>query len=230
MMSESPRGYRNAYLGEVASHCVTPSVTPSVIPDVSDIHASMNSKIIFSADLADLPVYIPAELCSSVGMDVATPLDQCMAAVMADLDDDGVAAPTADAEGLREVVVDAAGQDIDMKVVVMAQSPPIDTSLRDVATEIGSVYPGSTVLVLSPGWAGTYSTSFDRVTLEAGQDAAKSSATPVQGAAAFVDKLQTSSDPWVPLTIIAVLAVAVATVLTRVLQRKAARSFPSVSS
>ena len=67
------------------------------------------------------------------------------------------------------------------KVVVMEKSPGIDTPLRDVATEIGEVHPDATVLVLSPGWAGTYSTSYDRVTLEAGRDVAKTSPNPGGG-------------------------------------------------
>ena len=106
----------------------------------------------------------------------------------------------------------------------MEKSPPIDTPLRDIATEIGHTNPGSTVLVLSPGWAGTYSTTYDRVLLEAGQDVAKTAPTPVVGAQAFVDQLQTPDFPWIGLTIALVLGVAGAAVLTRVLQLTAKRS------
>lgn len=167
------------------------------------------------------PTFIPVEVCSSVGLDPATPLDQCMNAVKADVAKDGVAAPAADVAGLQKVVEGAKAHGIDLKVVVMEKSPPIDTPLRDIANEIGQANPGSTVLVLSPGWAGTYSTTYDRVLLEAGQDVAKTAPTPVVGAQAFVDQLQTPDFPWTGLTIALVLGVAAAAVSTRVLQLKA---------
>ncbi len=141
--------------------------------------------------------------------------------VQAEVANGGVAAPAADVAGLQKVVADAKANGIDLKVVVLAKSPVIDTPLRDVASEIGNVHPDSTVLVLSPGWAGTYSGHFDRVTLEAGQDVAKTSASPVQGAQAFVDQLRTPDFPWTAFTIVLVIAVAVATVLTRILQLRA---------
>jgi hypothetical protein len=161
------------------------------------------------------------EICTSVGLDPSTPLDQCMDAVKADIAKDGVAAPTADVPGLMKVVADARQSGIDLKVVVMDKSPAIDTPLRDIATTIGSSNPDSVVLVLSPGWAGTYSGRYDRVILEAGQDVAKTSATPVQGAQAFVDQLKTPDFPWTAFTLVLVLVVAVATVLARILQVRA---------
>ncbi len=170
------------------------------------------------------PTFIPVEVCSSVGLDPATPLDQCMNTVKADVVKDGVAAPAADVAGLQKAVEGAKAHGIDLKVVVMEKSPPIDTPLRDIATEIGHANPGSTVLVLSPGWAGTYSTTYDRVLLEAGQDVAKTAPTPVVGAQAFVDQLQTPDFPWMGLTIVLVLGVVAAAVLTRVLQLKANRT------
>jgi hypothetical protein len=169
------------------------------------------------------PIYIPVEVCSSVGLDPSTPLDQCMAQVKADVAKDGVAAPAADAAGLQKVVADAKASGIDLKIVVMDKSPVIDTPLRDVATEIGEAHPDATVLVLSPGWAGTYSTTYDRVTLEAGQDVAKTSPNPVVGAQAFVDQLRTPDFPWTAFTIVLVIGVATAGVLTRLLQNRAKR-------
>jgi hypothetical protein len=147
-----------------------------------------------------------------------------MAAVQSEVAKDGVAAPAADVAGLQKIVTSAKENGIDLKVVVMPTSPPIDTPLRDVATEIGHANPGSTVLVLSPGWAGTYSTTFDRVLLEAGQDVAKTAPNPVVGTQAFVDQLQTPDFPWMGLTIGLVIGVAAAAVLTRVLQRRVARA------
>ncbi len=167
------------------------------------------------------PTFIPVEVCSSVGLDPSTPLEQCMDKVKAEIAKDGVAAPPADVAGLQKVVADAKASGIDLKVVVMDKSPAIDTPLRDIATEIGEVHPDATVLVLSPGWAGTYSSSFDRVTLEAGQDVAKTSPNPVVGAQAFVDQLRTPDFPWTAFTIVLVFGVASATFLTRVLRNRA---------
>ena len=164
------------------------------------------------------PTYIPVEVCTAVGLDMDTPHEECMAEVKADVAADGVAAPAPDVAGLREVVADAAARGIDLKVVVLSASPPIDTPLRDIATEVGQSQPGSTVLVLSPGWAGTYSTDYDRVLLEAGQDVAKTAPNPVQGAQNFVDQLGTPIFPWTAFTIVLLIAVAGAAVATRVMQ------------
>lgn len=169
------------------------------------------------------PTYIPVEVCSAAGLPVATPLDTCMAAVQADVARDGVAAPADDAAGLQTVVAGARERGIDLKVVVMDASPPIDTPLRDIATAVGQQHPGATVLVLSPGWAGSYSTTYDRVLLEAGQDVAKLAPNPVQGTQNFVDQLNTPDFPWIAFTIGLVFAVAGAAVVTRFMQRWAKR-------
>lgn len=142
-----------------------------------------------------------------------------MAAVKADVAKDGVAAPPADVAGLQKVVAGARDRGVDLKVVVLEKSPIIDTPLRDIATQVGMANPGSTVLVLSPGFAGTYSTGYDRVLLEAGQDVAKLTDNPVQGAQNFVDQLKTPIFNWTAFTILLVLAVAGAAVVTRLLQR-----------
>lgn len=170
-----------------------------------------------------MPLYIPLQVCDAVGKDPAsTPPDVCMALVQTDLRDDGVSAATTPANaGLARVVTDAKKKGIDLKIVVLAQNPPIDTPLRDVATQVGQVYPGSTVLVLSPSFAGTYSPTFDRVTLEAGQDIAKISGNPVTASQNFVTELTTPHFPWTPFTLVLVLGVAVAAVATRILQVRA---------
>lgn len=169
------------------------------------------------------PTYIPVEVCSAVGLETSTPLDTCMATVNADIAKDGVAAPAADVPGLQKVVAGAGDRGIDLKVIVMEKSPPIDTPLRDIASEVGKDHPGSTVLVLSPGWAGTYSTSYDRVLLEAGQDVAKLAPNPVQGAQNFVDQLNTPIFPWTGFTIFLVIAVGAAAIATRYLRQWSTR-------
>ena len=106
----------------------------------------------------------------------------------------------------------------------MEKSPILDTPLRDIATQIGKAHPGSTVLVISPGWAGSYSTSYDRVLLEAGQDVVKTASNPVQGAQNFVDQLNTPDFSWTALTVTLVIGVSVAAVVARVLHRWARHS------
>ena len=175
--------------------------------------------------LPQMPLYIPTEVCATVGAPPATLPEQCMHQVIIDLADDGVSAPKdADIAGLRQVVADAKHQGIDLKVVVVPQNPGIDTPLRDIASDVGHTYPGSTVLVVSPMWAGTYSTKYDRVTLEAGQDVAKTAGNPVQAAKNFVSQLQTPIFPWTTLTIVLLVVVAIATVLARVLHLRGRRA------
>jgi hypothetical protein len=142
---------------------------------------------------------------------------------LADVARDGVSAPPADEPGLVAVVQDAAREGVDLKIVVIENNPPIDTPLRDIATEVGEANPGSTVLVLSPSFAGTYSTEFDRVTLEAGEDLAKTG-NPVQSSQNFVSQLNTPDFPWTGLTIVLTATVFLAVVVTRILTVKAKRS------
>ncbi|MBU8822196.1 Rv1476 family membrane protein [Mycolicibacterium goodii] len=166
-----------------------------------------------------LPAYIPVEVCDVVGIDPVQPdaVAQCMAAVQADVRDDGVSAPPEAVEGLRQVVDNARQDGIDLKIVAIPRNPAIDTPLRDIATEVGQENPGATVLAVSPSFAGTYSPTFDRVTLEAGQDVAKTG-DPVLSANNFLAEIQKPDFPWMTLTIVLVLGVAAAAVLTRVLQ------------
>ena len=166
-----------------------------------------------------VPTFIPVEVCTAVGLATSAPLDDCMSTVKADVGKDGVAAPAEYVPGLQKVVAGAKDRGVDLKVVVMQKSPIIDTPLRDIATQVGQAYPGSTVLVLSPGWAGSYSPSYDRVLLEAGQDVAKLDANPVQSTQNFVDQLTTPIFNWTAFTIVVVLAVGAAAVATRLLQR-----------
>jgi hypothetical protein len=153
------------------------------------------------------------------------PPDVDMNQVRADVAHDGVSVPPADAgdvPALRRVVAQARKDGIDLKIVVVEHNPPIDTPLRDIATEVGKTYPDATVLAISPSFAGTYSRHFDRVTLEAGQDVAKTG-NPVQASQNFVSELTTHHFPWTPFTIVLVVAVLAAVVATRVLQVRGKR-------
>lgn len=159
--------------------------------------------------IPSLPAYIPP--------------DVDMNAVTAAVGADGVSAPAADVPALKQVVADAQSKGIDLKIVVIQNNPPIDTPLRDIATEVGQAYPGSTVLTLSPSYAGTYSTQFDRATLEAGQDVAKSG-NPVLSSQNFVGEVTAAHFPWTAFTIVLLIAVAAAVAGTRALQVRARRA------
>jgi hypothetical protein len=146
--------------------------------------------------------------------------------VKADVADSGVSVPAADAAdvpALRQVVAQARKDGIDLKIVVVEHNPPIDTPLRDIATEVGKVHPDATVLAISPSFAGTYSRHFDRVTLEAGQDVAKNG-DPVQSSKNFVSELTTQHFPWTSFTIVVVVGVLAAVVATRVLRMRGKRA------
>jgi hypothetical protein len=159
-----------------------------------------------------LPTYIPPDVdINQVNADVAG---------------DGVSVPPADAAdvpALRQVVEQARKDGIELKIVVIEHNPPIDTPLRDIATEVGRVHPDATVLAISPSFAGTYSRHFDRVTLEAGQDVAKNG-NPVQSSQNFVSELTTQHFPWTAFTIVVVLGVVAAAVATRSLQVRGKRA------
>lgn len=164
------------------------------------------------------------------------PPDVDMNNVMADVAKDAVSVPAVDAgdvPALRQVVEQARKDGIDLKIVVVEHNPPIDTPLRDIATQVGKAHPDATVLAISPSFAGTYSTHFDRVTLEAGQDVAKTG-DPVQSSKNFVTELTLHHFPWTPFTIAVVLGVVAAAVITRALQirgkRTVATDAPSGSS
>ena len=154
------------------------------------------------------------------------PPDVDMNQVLADVRDDGVSVPPADAKvvpELRQVVTDAREQGLDLKIVVIATNPPIDTPLRDIATEVGQAYPGSTVLAMSPTWAGTYSPTFDRMTLEAGQDIAKNG-DPVQSSKNFLSELTATHFPWTAFSVVLTVLVLGAAVATRFLQVRSRRN------
>jgi len=170
------------------------------------------------------PTYIPPDVCGPVGKDPATTsVDDCMNLVLTDIKDDGYsAAPTPENAGLADVIAEAKQKGVDLKIVVLETTPPIDTPLRDIATEVGEAFPGSTVLVLSPTESGTFSTTYDRATLEAGQDVAEGRGS-VQGSKNFVSELTTQHFPWTTFTIVVVLAVIAAVVATRMLQNRAKR-------
>jgi hypothetical protein len=156
-----------------------------------------------------LPVYIPQ--------------DVDMTAVKAQVAAVGVSAPPDALPGLLNVVNQAHAEGINLKIVLLDHNPPNDTPLRDISTVVGADYPDATVLTLSPSYVGSYSTHFPRVTLEAGEDIAKTG-NPVLSAQHFLNELNAPEFPWTGLTIVLLIGVLAAAVGTRFLQLRGRRS------
>lgn len=169
------------------------------------------------------PLYIPGEICGTVGVDPATKPDDCLAVVQHQVSAGNVSAPPSVAPALLDLVNQAHDHGIDLKVVVLDHNPANDTPLRDIATVIGSQHPDATVLVLSPNFVGSYSTHFPRSTLEIGEDHAKTGNT-VASAQNFLHQLETPQFPWTPFTIVVVIGVLATVVGTRLMQLRARRS------
>ncbi len=172
------------------------------------------------------PLYIPGEICGTLGVDAATKPDDCLSIVQHQVTAGNISAPPSVVPGLIELIDHAHDHGIDLKIVVLDHNPPNDTPLRDIATVVGSQHPDATVLVLSPNYVGTYSTHFPRSTLEIGEDHAKTGNT-LLSAQNFLHQLETPQFPWTPFTIVVLIGVLTAAVGTRFLQRRAKRSATS---
>ena len=98
-----------------------------------------------------------------------------------------------------------------------------------VESVVGADYPDATVLTLSPSYVGTYSTHFPRVTLEAGEDIAKTG-NPVVSAQHFLSELNSPEFPWTGLTIVLLIGVLAAAVGTRLLQLRSRRAATSAQA
>jgi hypothetical protein len=168
------------------------------------------------------PLYIPNEICGSIGADPATPPEQCLAIVQQQVTADNISAPAAVTPALQQVINQAHHDGIDLKIVVLDHNPGTDTPLRDIATRIGQHHPDATVLVLSPNFVGTYSTHFPRATLEIGEDNAKTG-NPVVSAQNFLHQLNTPQFPWTAFTIVLLIFVLAAVIGTRIMQLRARR-------
>jgi hypothetical protein len=172
------------------------------------------------------PLYIPGEICGTVGADPATKPDQCLAIVQEQVTAENISAPSAVTPALLQVINQAHDDGIDLKIVVLDRNPPNDTPLRDIATVVGSQHPDATVLVLSPNYVGSYSTHFPRATLEIGEDNAKTG-NPVVSAQSFLHQLDTPQFPWTAFTIVLLIGVLAAAIGTRFMQLRARRSATS---
>lgn len=140
-------------------------------------------------------------------------------AVRVDLADDGVSAPEPFVDGLRDVVAEAGGRGVDLKVVYTEEPAAVYTDARDVATLLNQEYEG-TVFVRTPVFTGSSSDTIPRHLLEAGQDDASEEHDPVVSATVFAHKLTEPAPPWgalaaVTLVLVVVAALAFAVVLFR---------------
>ena len=172
------------------------------------------------------PLYIPGEICGTIGADPATPPEQCLAIVQDQVTAHNISAPAAVTPALLEVINQAHNEGIDLKIVVLDHNPLNDTPLRDIATRVGAQHTDATVLVLSPNFVGSYSTHFPRATLEIGEDNAKTS-NPVVSAQNFLHQLNTPQFPWTAFTIVLLIGVLAAVVGTRIMQLRMRRSATS---
>ncbi len=157
------------------------------------------------------------------------PQDVDMTVVKAQVAASGVSAPPDALPALLDVVNQAHAAGINLKIVLLDHNPPNDTPLRDISTVVGADYPDATVLTLSPNYVGSYSTHFPRVTLEAGEDIAKTG-NPVVSAQHFLHELETPEFPWTGLTIFLLVGVLAAAVGARFLQLRSRRSATSADA
>jgi hypothetical protein len=131
--------------------------------------------------------------------------------------------------GLLGIVSQAHAEGINLKIVLLDHNPPNDTPLRDISTVVGADYHDVTVLTLSPSFVGSYSTHFPRVTLEAGEDIAKTGNAMVS-ARHFLNELNAPEFPWTGLTIVLLIGVLAAAVGTRFMQLRSKRSATSAQT
>ncbi|BDT90475.1 MULTISPECIES: Rv1476 family membrane protein [Nocardia] len=120
----------------------------------------------------------------------------------ADLADDHVATLTGKNKAeLAAIAAEARSQGIPLSIVVVPGNPGHDSSLRDLATEVGKTQHG-TVVVFSDDWVGTYSDSISRVRLEWAEDAAKGTqGRSGEAASIFAARLETPETmSWTAIT------------------------------
>ncbi|MFC9895749.1 DUF6676 family protein [Nocardia sp. NPDC127579] len=113
--------------------------------------------------------------------------------IIPDLADDHVANLTSKPmPQLATIAAEARSQGIELSIVVIPGNPGHDSSLRDLATEVGKSQHG-TVVVFSDDWIGTSSDSISRVRLEWAEDAAKNlhAGHTAEAARIFTDRLET---------------------------------------
>ncbi|MFW0794674.1 DUF6676 family protein [Gordonia sp. CPCC 205515] len=145
------------------------------------------------------------------------PEDVDMNALLADIQDDGVAAPDgADVAGLQKVVADAKADGYQLSIVVLDKREPKFTYYRDIATELQSEV-GGTVMVLAPDSVGSASPYFSRVE----QEQATENLTltdPPAAAQKFWDQMSGPSLNWTAISLVLIVIVVIGAVIARLRQ------------
>ena len=153
------------------------------------------------------------------------PSDIDIASLSGEVNADGVAAtdPALDS-AIQGLLVDAQKTDgiSNVGVVVLDKAPRIKADTRDIATAIGNE-TGKTIVVRTPGGAGTYSTEFSRSELEVAQSHMLQQPDYVEGFSVYLDNLAKHDDtPWTAVNVGAVVVlIAVVAVCIAALRRKA---------
>ncbi|QIS13321.1 DUF6676 family protein [Nocardia arthritidis] len=128
--------------------------------------------------------------------------DSTIVEINADLAAGHVATLTGrDKDELAAIAADARAHGISLSIVVVPGNPAHDSSLRDLATEVGKTQHG-TVVVFSADQVGTWSDSINRARLEWAEDSAKfKGGDSAQSAQIFVDRLESpGGTPWTAIT------------------------------
>ena len=76
------------------------------------------------------PLYIPGEICGTVGADPASNPDACLAILQQQVDVGNISAPPSVAPALLDLVNQAHEHNIDLKIVVLDHNPPISRVAR----------------------------------------------------------------------------------------------------
>ncbi|WP_068271235.1 DUF6676 family protein [Aldersonia kunmingensis] len=153
------------------------------------------------------------------------PPDVDVDAIVAGLASDHVYAPDDVESEIATLVAEARDDGIQLSVVVIPENGRHDSLLRNLATEVASHEHG-TVLVVSPDWAGTYSDTINRVKLEAGEDHAKYTASPVIATRNFIDELEAPAVSWTAATSVLLAGTVLAVAGLYAVKARRAKSAP----
>ncbi|AZG44348.1 Rv1476 family membrane protein [Gordonia insulae] len=149
------------------------------------------------------------------------PEDVDMSAILADIQEDGVAAPADQVDGLRQVVAHAKSEGYDVSFVVLPTAQPKFTYYRDIATELQSEV-GGTVIVLGPNSVGSSSPYFSRVQQEEATDNLTLTNPPL-AARQMWDQMSGPSLNWTAISLVLIVVVVVGAVIARLRSTRRAR-------
>ncbi|RPA19718.1 DUF6676 family protein [Gordonia sp. OPL2] len=147
------------------------------------------------------------------------PEDIDMDALLAEIREDGVAAPADQVPGLRDVVAHAKSEGYDVSFVVLPTAQPKFTYYRDIATELQTEV-GGTVIVLGPNSVGSSSPYFSRVQQEEATDNLTLTDPPL-AARQMWDQMSGPSMNWTAITLVLIVVVIIGAAVARLRSRRA---------